>query len=110
MRCCLAGALVALAGLNLQAGEEAARFAELVKQQEPGAALALARSGRAAVPFLNRGLAQGGRVPALCAWALAQHPQPGTDAALRRLLWQVDQVAGYWAARALGRLPSPENA
>jgi hypothetical protein len=103
---------IALGGLTChasRAADEAALYAELLKTQEPAKAVALAQRGAAAVPSLNRGLAQGGRVTALCAWALAQHPQPGTDPALRKLLWQVDQVAGYWAARALGRIPGPEN-
>jgi HEAT repeat protein len=45
----------------------------------------------------------------LCAWALAQHPQPGAAAALRQTLLKADQLAGYYAARALGRLNTPEN-
>ena len=105
----LAITLIGLTCLAARAADEAALYADLLKAPEPAKALALVQRGTAAVPFLNRGLAQGGRVTVLCAWALAQHPQPGTDPALRKLLWQVDQVAGYWAARALGRMPGPEN-
>ena len=85
-------------------------FNEVVRTLEPAKALALARRGDPALPYLKQGLCGGGRLAALCAWTLAQHPQAGAAPELRPLLWQVDQVAGYWAAIALGRLPSPENA
>jgi hypothetical protein len=105
----LAIALIGLTCVAARAADEAALYAEMLKSPQPATALALAQRGSPAVPLLNRGLEQGGRVTTLCAWALAQHPQPGADAGLRRLLWQVDQVAGYWAARALGRLPGAAN-
>lgn len=84
-------------------------YDSLVRTKDPGRAIELARSGPEAVPFLVKGLQRKDRVAALSAWALAQSPQPGADAALRELLWKVDQVAGYWAAGALGKLPSEEN-
>lgn len=91
------------------AAEPEAIYQQLLKTKEPAPALALARAGSNAVPFLVQGLDRKDRVAALCAWALAQQPQRGTDAALRERLLKVDQVAGYFAARALGKLPSPEN-
>ena len=91
------------------AAEPEAIYQQLVKTKEPATALALARAGSDAVPFLVQGLERKDRVAALCAWALTQHPQRGTDAALRDRLLKVDQVTGYFAARALGKLPSPEN-
>jgi len=54
-------------------------------------------------------LEKGGRTSALCAWALSENPQPGAAKALRDALLKVDQVAGYYAARALGKIPSSEN-
>ena len=101
--------VLGLTGTPALAQNEAELFAAIEKKQDPTAALQLAQRGEAAVPFLVRGLEKGKRTAALCAWALAQHPQRGTDAALRERLLKVDQVAGYFAARALGRLPSTEN-
>jgi hypothetical protein len=80
-----------------------------VQQQDANAAMSLARRGEPASPFLLKGLERNDRVAALTAWALSHHPQPGASAALRGRLLKVDQVAGYYAARALGKLPSPEN-
>jgi len=105
----LLGVLLASAGLSVGAADEAALFEELVQTREPGKALALAQRGEAAVPFLAQGLEKGGKLATLCAWALWQHPQPGAAPALRERLLKVDQVAGYYAARALGKLPSPGN-
>jgi hypothetical protein len=91
------------------AGEAATLFAEFSKSPDPVKALALARQGPAGTLCLIRGLEAGGRAGQLCAWALWQHPQPKAAAALRTLLWQADQVAGYWAAKALGQIDRPEN-
>lgn len=94
---------------SLVAADEAAIYKQLSATKDPAQALALAQAGGDAVPLLAQGLERKDRVAALCAWALTQHPQPGTAPALRARLLQVDQVAGYFAARALGRLPSAEN-
>jgi HEAT repeat protein len=99
----------ALGFLQASARNEAELLAAIEKNQDATAALELAQRGESAVPLLVRGLEQGKRTAALCAWALVRHPRPGTDAALRLRLLEVDQVAGYYAARALGKLPSPEN-
>lgn len=94
---------------SLAAADEAALYRQLVATKEPAAALMLAQAGDAAVPLLVQALERKDRVAALCAWALTQHPHPGTAPALRARLLQVDQVAGYFSARALGGMPSPEN-
>ncbi|MBI5383613.1 MAG: PD40 domain-containing protein [Verrucomicrobia bacterium] len=91
------------------AADEAKLYREFLQDQTPDKARALVELGAGGVPFVNRALEQGGRPAALCAWALAQHPLPDCAKALHPLLHQVDQVAGYWAAKALGRMPSPEN-
>jgi hypothetical protein len=89
---------------------ETALFRELVVSRRPASALALAQAGEPALPRLIDALKRRDRVAALAAWALWHHPHPGTAEALRAKLRQVDQVAAYFAARALGRLPSEENA
>ena len=89
---------------------EAALFQQLVRAPDAPVTLKLAGRGRAGLPYLRQGLQSGGRVAALCAWALWQQPQPEAAPDLRGLLWQPDQVASYWAAKTLGRMPSPENA
>src|SRR5512133_1858020 len=101
--------LVWMVTMTCLADDEAKLFAELSKTLAPDKALELARRGATAVPHLERGLETGGRLGQLCAWALAQHPQPGCAQALRPLLWRVDQVAGYWAAKALGQMPDAQN-
>jgi hypothetical protein len=104
-------ALLVIAFLTsaLAADEEAKLFQELSKNPNPTRAMALAQRGEAALPFLIQGLEKGGRLAAHCAAALGQHPQPAAAPALRSRLLTVDQVAGYYAARALGKLPSEEN-
>lgn len=104
-------ALLVLAGNSGAAGpaSEAVLFDELVKTKDPAKAIELARRGSPGLPFLIQGLDRGRRTAALCSWALWQHPQPGASAALRSQLLTVNQVSGYWAARALGRLPDPQN-
>jgi hypothetical protein len=101
---------LACSGLAVAAEPDAAAlYAQVVTAQDATAAERLAAQGEAALPLLRQGLAGGDRVAALCAWALERHPQPAASAELRGLLWQPDQVAGYWAARALGRIPDPDN-
>lgn len=100
---------VLMLALICDAAEEGVLFQEMVQSKDGAKALALAKRGEPAVPYLVEGLEKGGRVAALCAWALVQHPQASAAQALRAQLLKVDQVAGYYAARALARLPSPEN-
>lgn len=114
MACCrmilaALGWLALTAAVSAAESEAAALYGDLVTAQDAAAAVRLAEQGEAGLPFLLQGLDSGGRVAALCAWALEQHPQPAASASLRALLWQSDQVAGYWAARALGRIPDPDN-
>lgn len=82
----------------------------LISKRDPAAAVDLAARGQSALPLMTKALQRGDRVGALAAWAAAQHPHPDLAAALRGRLLHVDQVAGYYAARALGRMPSAENA
>jgi hypothetical protein len=100
---------VALVTGKAGAGGEATLFAEFSKALDPLKAVDLARRGPEGTLCLIRGLEAGGRAGQLCAWALCQNPQPEAAAALRHLLWQPDQVAGYWAAKALGQIEDPEN-
>lgn len=93
----------------LKAADESALYQRLIATRDPAQALALAQAGEAAVPLLVQGLERKDRVAALCAWALARHPQAAAAPALRARLLTADQVAGYFAARALGRMPGPEN-
>ncbi|MEW6158434.1 MAG: HEAT repeat domain-containing protein [Verrucomicrobiota bacterium] len=102
-------ALILGATGSVAAADEAALFEEMMRTRDPAKAILLAERGEAAAPFLIQGLEKGGRPAALCAWALAQHPLPGAAKALRERLLGGDQVTGYFAARALGRIPSPEN-
>lgn len=95
--------------LTLLADNEATIYQKLVTTKQPVHALALVQKGDAALTYLNKGLKRSDRVATLCAWALAQHPNPGTADALRARLLEVDQVAGYYAARALGHMPSLET-
>ena len=89
---------------------EAQLFAEFSKAPNATTALALAQRGEAAVPFLNRGLARRvDAVPPSAPGRFGSIRSRDASRALRPLLWQVDQVAGYWAAKALGNLPDPEN-
>ncbi|HUS92652.1 MAG TPA: HEAT repeat domain-containing protein [Phycisphaerae bacterium] len=81
----------------------------VVQRQSPQAALELAKRGAPAAGALKR-LARNTRVAGLLAWALWQHPSPAAAEPLRALLKTNDQVAAYWAARALGRLGDPAAA
>lgn len=104
--CLVLGSSLATA---LSEADEAALYRQLTITKDPALALELAQGGAATVPFLNQGLERDDRVAALCAWALARHPNAEVAPALRGRLLQVDQVTGYYAARALGKMPSPEN-
>ncbi|MBT3199844.1 MAG: hypothetical protein HN350_08000 [Phycisphaerales bacterium] len=75
----------------------------VMAQSDADAAVALARQGAKALPLLRRGLANR-RAEALIAWALWKHPLAGTGPQLQAMLKSTNQVAGYWAARALGTL------
>lgn len=101
--------LLTACGVVSAAADTAVLYRELVASQAPGQALALAERGDEGLPFLLHGLETGGRTAALCAWALDRRPHPAAAPGLRALLRQPDQVAGYWAARALGRIPGGEN-
>jgi len=109
MKVLIAHLLFMGAAVTLVAADEATLYKQLVATKNPARALALAQSGDEALPWLVKGLERKDRVAPLCAWALAQHPRPATAPALRAQLLKVDQVAGYYAARALGRLPSTET-
>ncbi len=87
-----------------EASPEQALFQAVLKKHDAHAAVALARRGKKGTGFLKRGLEHGRRPGALCAWALWRHPQLSLEPQLRGLLRKTDQVAGYWAARALGKL------
>ncbi|NQT16999.1 MAG: HEAT repeat domain-containing protein, partial [Planctomycetes bacterium] len=97
------------------AGEEdasAARIAQLrsdlLKSQSATAALELARMGDPGADALKTALKQDqGRPAALAAWALWQHPNRSLVDALRSILRSKNQVAAYWAARALGAAGDP---
>ena len=97
--------LVAAATLGASAppDEEQRLFRDLCSRSVPAAAVELAARGEPGVAYLVGGLRRGGRVAALCAWALWQHPHPDASEHLRPLLFSANQVAGYWAAKALGR-------
>ena len=101
--------LCSATALSLAAADPAEIYQQLVATKAPARAVELAQAGDAAVPLLVQGLQRKDRVAPLCAWALAQHPHPGAAPALRTRLLQADQVAAYYAARALGRIESPEN-
>ena len=69
------------------------------------AALKLAQRGDEAVGPLRQGLQRkGGRTAALCAWAVWRHPNPKLAPDLRVLATSIDQVAAYWAVKALGKM------
>lgn len=75
-----------------------------IKNRDLGAALQLAQSGEAAMPLMRQGLKHPGPEAALFAHALHEHPNPALAPELRELLSSWNQVAGYWAAKALGRM------
>ena len=89
--------------------EEDRLFERLRSKADAAAALVLAQRGEVGLRYLILGLRARGRVPALCAWALWQHPHPAAAEHLRPLLLSADQVTGYWAAGALGRIGHGDN-
>jgi hypothetical protein len=102
--------LVVLLCLSVYAGEPDEAYSRLVRSKTPEDAVALAKLGEAAAPQLTRGLERGDKISSLIAHALIEHPVPATAPTLRGRLWKVDQVTGYFAAKALGKIPSSENA
>jgi len=81
---------------------------DLLKNQSAAAAVELAKTGEPGAEVLHRALKQPqGRPAALAAWALWQHPNRSSVDALRSILWSKNQVAAYWAARALGAAGDP---
>ena len=103
--CCLTAPSAWGAGSTTKkASPEQILFQAVLKKHDARAAIKLARQGKKGTSFLKRGLESGRRPGALCAWAIWRHPQPALEPQLRALLGKTDQVAGYWAARALGRI------
>ena len=72
-------------------------------------ALALARGAQRDPAVLRRGLLMPEKQARLLAWALYHYPNPATREELEVMLGSADQVAGYWAARALGRIGDPAS-
>ncbi len=106
-----AAVILLLAHRALGASEEQGLLKRVVTKIDARAAVALARRGAAARPFLEQGVRhKNPRVAALCAWALWHHPEPSLAPALRPLLRTVNQVGGYWAAKALGRMQDRASA
>ena len=77
--------------------------------QAAAAAMRLVAMGESGREHVLEALRRGSRTGALCAWALWQRPQPWARDALEALILGHDQVAGYWAAMALGTLADPES-
>lgn len=75
-----------------------------IKNRDLGAAIQLVGAGESARPLVRQGLQHPGPEAALFAFALHGHPDPALAPELRALLGSWNQVAGYWAARALGRM------
>ena len=108
-------AVFALAGPAPKAGEAVAapgaaslqeRFAEC---PTAGLALQLARLTIREPEAIHTAFMLGEPAPALLAWALCRYPSPSARTDLEELLGSADQVAGYWAAKALGALADPAS-
>ncbi|OQB84778.1 MAG: translocation protein TolB [Planctomycetes bacterium ADurb.Bin126] len=82
----------------------------LHKGYSPVAARELLDLGEPGFAVIKRALERGGRHAALAAYTLCDKPAPQAEPLLRPLLTDKDPVAGYWAAKALGRLKSPASA
>ena len=96
-----------LAGGKPAPGNEAQLLQTVIRNKEGAAeaALKLAQGGDKAVGLLRQGLKRkGGRTAALCAWALGRHPNPKLAPDLRVLAKSIDQVAAYWAVKAMGKM------
>lgn len=75
-----------------------------VKNRDMGTALQLAAAGKPAEPLLRQGLRHPGFESAWFAYAMHEHPNAALAPELRELLDSWNQIAGYWAAKALGKL------
>lgn len=102
--------LFALLCFSVGASEPDDAYNRLLRSKRPEDALALAKLGEPAAPQMGQGLERGDKISSLIARALIDHPIPATAPALRGRLWKAEQVTGYFAAKALGKIPSPENA
>ncbi len=98
--------LLALPAVEARANVLIERFR---KQPNAQAALALARAAQREPGLLRRALMLPEQQTRLVAWALYQYPHPAAREELELLLRSPDQVAGYWAARALGRIADPAS-
>ncbi|MEW6358553.1 MAG: HEAT repeat domain-containing protein [Planctomycetota bacterium] len=93
-------------------GDAKTLYDRLCKTKDAQAALKLGALGAEGAALLNEGLKSGDeRIAALCAWAFYHHPQPSAVGNLHALLLKQDEIAltrnqigGYWAARALGKI------
>lgn len=79
-------------------------FDAALKGRNLDAAVRLASSGKSAEALLRRGLKHPGPEASLFACAVHQHPNAALAPELRELLGSWNQVAGYWAAKALGKM------
>ncbi len=86
-----------------------ALFAQFRKTPTAPAALQLARDGLGDPSPLRLGLRLAERHTRLLAWAVHRYPNPALRKELEALLKSPDQVAGYWAAKALGRIGEPAS-
>ena len=78
---------------------------EFLKNQSAPAAIELAKLGEPGYQVLFQTMKNPrGRLPAMAAWAIWRHPHQSALDPLRSMLWSKNQVAGYWAARALGAI------
>ncbi|NOZ22401.1 MAG: hypothetical protein GXP25_15075 [Planctomycetes bacterium] len=84
-------------------------FEQFKKAPTAQAALQLARKGQTDPSRLRLGLMLPEPAPALLAWAMYQYPNPAVRRELEGLLKSADQVAGYWAAKTLGRIGDPAS-
>jgi hypothetical protein len=73
------------------------------------AALQLARSSTTGITEFRTLLLLPEPAPALIAWAIHQYPRAELRKELEGLLFSADQVAAYWAAKALGSIASPAS-
>ena len=110
-RCLLLWAISLVCAQAAQAQTPAPRqrrlLEDLLRRRSPAAAIELARSGGPPPQALRQAMTRNTHAGALWAWAVWQHPHRSAVEALRGLLKTKDQVAGYWAARALGRIGDP---
>ncbi|MDP6112410.1 MAG: HEAT repeat domain-containing protein [Planctomycetota bacterium] len=79
-------------------------FDQFRKKPTAAIALRLAREGLSDPSDLRMGLMLPEKATRLLAWALHRYPNPALRKELESMLRSPDQVAGYWAAMALGRI------